>query len=212
MIWQLIKKDFTYLMTSLKSLIGSIIVIGLFLPMVGIGFGIAMPAMVCYVGFYGILAYEERSKMQLLNAALPVTRKEICLAKYIYAFLIIGFAMILSLIGSLISSAANGTVDTLLSEIPLYMTLMGVSALIYISIILPCVFYFGTIKARYMLMVIYILMFIVATQLNFHGVPNVLGTLTHTGSMIVLLWGVGIGICLISIVISLRIWNKKDLN
>lgn len=212
MIWKLVKKDLTYLITSLKSTIVSIICLGLFLPMVGIGFGIAMPALVCYVGFYGILAYEERSKMHLLSATFPVTRREICLAKYMYALLIIVFAMILSLVGSLIGSVANEGSYTLLDELPLYITLMAASAIIYIAVILPFVFKFGTIKARYALMIIYIFIFVFATNFNTVDMTNVSQYIPQIGSKIMILWVVSIICWLISIAISLKIWDKKDIN
>lgn len=212
MIWTLVKKDLTYLTTSLKSTVVSIIVLGLFLSMAGIGFAISMPAFICYIGFYSVLAYEERSKMQLLNAALPVTRKEICLAKYIFAFLMIVFAMMLALAGTLMGYMAAGSTEALLTELPFYITLMGTGALIYISVMLPCVFYFGTMKARYVMMGIYILTFVFATNLNHYKMSSITGLLKGFGSPILLFWVAAIGGCLLSIAVSIRIWKKKDIN
>ena len=214
MIWELVKKDVIFLVTSLKSTLLAIIVLGLFLPLTGLGFGIAMPALVCYIGFYGVLAYEERSKMQLLDLALPVTRKEICLSKYVYALGLVIFSTLLSSLGSGLGILIEGEkISEFIRALPLYMTLMVTIALIYLSVVMPCIFYWGTIKARYILMGIYILIFVAASSMN--GVimgkisESFNGYLSGCGILLVVMIAI---ICIaISIGISLRIWENKDV-
>lgn len=215
MIWELVKKDIIFLAASLKSTLIAIILFAICFPLSGISFGIAIPALVCYIGIYGILAYEERSKMHLLNLALPVTRKEICLSKYIYAIGLIVFTMILSIIGSGVgvvtreAQALRGFV----SELPLYMTLMFTIAIIYLSVILPCVFYWGTIKARYVLMGLYIIIFIGASNINIMRIGTINESFNRylSGHGMLLLIVVAMICFFISISISLRIWEKKDI-
>lgn len=214
MIWELVKKDIIFLVASLKSTLVSITLLALFLPLTGIGFGIAMPALVCYIGFYGVLAYEERSKMHLLNLALPVTRKEICLSKYVYAIGLVIFATILSSIGTGLGvmTAASGEMSEFILRLPSYMVLMFAIAVIYLSVIIPCVFYWGTIKARYVLMGLYMMIFIGASNINLIVLGRMdesfNGYLSKHG---VLLLIVAIICFSVSISISLRIWEKRDI-
>ncbi len=214
MIWELVKKEVIFLTSSLKSTIVSIILMTLFLPTIGMGFGIAMPALACYIGFYGILAYEEKSKMHLLNLALPVTRKEICLSKYVYAIGFIVFVTLISSIGSGLGIVMRGgELGEFISSLPTYMTLMLTGAMIYLAIIVPCIFYWGTIKARYVLLGIYIAIFIVASNVNSvmkETMSEVLIT-TLFGRGMVLLLIIAVISMAISIGISLRIWEKKDV-
>lgn len=215
MIWELVKKDITFLVASLKSTLVSIILLALCLPLTGIGFGIAIPALVCYIGLYGILAYEERNKMHLLNLSLPVTRKEICLSKYIYAIGLVVFTMILSCIGSVFGVMATGKeeLSAFISGLPLYMTLMFTIAIIYLSVIIPCVFYWGTIKARYVLLGLYMIIFVAASNINIMRMGTIGESLNRylSGNGMLLLMVVTMICFFISISISLRIWEKKDI-
>lgn len=215
MIWELVKKDITFLVASLKSTLVSIILLALCLPLTGIGFGIAIPALVCYIGLYGILAYEERSKMHLLNLSLPVTRKEICLSKYIYAIGLVVFTMILSSIGSGLGVMATGReeLNAFISGLPLYMALMFTIAIIYLSVIIPCVFYWGTIKARYVLMGLYIIIFIGASNINIIRMGTIGESFNRylSGHGIVSLIIAAMICFFVSIAISLRIWENKDM-
>lgn len=213
MIWELVKKDIIFLVASLKSTLVSITLLALFLPLTRIGFGIAMPALVCYIGFYGVLAYEERSKMHLLNLALPVTRKEICLSKYVYAIGLVVFATILSSIGTGLGvmTTDGGEMSAFILKLPSYMVLMFAIAVIYLSVMMPCVFYWGTIKARYILMGIYVMIFIGASNMDLITLgkmsENFNGYLSGHGILLI----VAVICFSISISISLRIWEKRDV-
>ena len=215
MIWELVEKDIIFLVASLRSTLVSITLLALFLPLTGIGFGIAMPALVCYIGFYGVLAYEERSKMHLLNLALPVTRKEICLSKYVYAIGLVIFATILSSIGTGLGvmTTESGEMSEFILRLPSYMILMFAIAVIYLSVIIPCVFYWGTIKARYVLMGLYMMIFIGASNINLIVLGRMdesfNGYLSKHGVLLLLIVAI---ICFsVSISISLRIWEKRDI-
>ena len=217
MIWELVKKDIIFLVASLKSTLLSIILLALCLPLTGIGFGIVTPALVCYVGFYGVLAYEERSKMHLLNLALPVTRKEICISRYVYAIGLVIFMTILSSIGSILGVAAIGKEDLreFVLSLPLYMILMFSIAILYLSVMIPCIFKWGTIKARYILMGIYVVILIGSGSINgvvaTEKISESLNRYLSGHNMLLLI--IGALICwVISLKISLKIWEKKDVN
>ncbi|MBU3804378.1 MAG: ABC-2 transporter permease [Candidatus Cellulosilyticum pullistercoris] len=217
MIWELVKKDIIFLVASLKSTLLSIILLALCLPLTGIGFGIVTPALVCYVGFYGVLAYEERSKMHLLNLALPVTRKEICISRYVYAIGLVIFMTILSSIGSILGVAAIGKEDLreFVLSLPFYMILMFSIAILYLSVMIPCIFKWGTIKARYILVGIYVVILIGSGSINgvvaTEKISESLNRYLSGHNMLLLI--IGALICwVISLKISLKIWEKKDVN
>lgn len=214
MVGKLVRKDFLYLFKSLRSTLYMSIIFAFFIPMINIGFGLVMPALVCYIGFYNVLAFEERSKMNLINVALPVKRQEICLAKYIQVIIFIVAGSILSILGIFLRQAINVNdiivrTNDLLTLVPMMVAI----ALIYSSLILPCVFRFGTIKARYVLMAFYILIFIVANSLNNEMWMEVVARISSIGTgglagIIMML--VSMLVCVLSYTVSLKIWNKRD--
>ena len=211
MVVQLVKKDLVYLATSLKSTLIMVITFAFCLPMINVGFGCIIPALVCYIGFYNTLAYEERNKMDILNLSLPVSRKDICLAKYIEVLVFIIGACILSSI-SILCMHRN---SLLLLEGGIYgiiPVMLGI-ALIYSAIMIPCVFYFGTLKSRYVLLLIYIFIFIAGNNLESTVLVRFINYIAQMGNGYVNLIGLLIALVLfvVSYGVSLRIWQHKEV-
>lgn len=211
MVIQLIRKDLTYLTTSLKSTVWTLVIFSLCMPLLSLGLGCAIPALVCYIGFYNTLAYEERNKADLLNLALPVSRKDICLSKYIQVCLFIVVSSFLAVIGLMIKGYTSYEAAFLRDYLKEIIPLMLSVAMIYSAIVLPCVFYFGTLKSRYILLFIYMLIFIVGNSAGmidmehmFEEIQKVCGAYISVVSLL----GAGI-IFIISYFISLRIWERK---
>lgn len=214
MSMQLVKKDMVYLITSLKSVIIMGIVLALCLPFANIGFGIAMPALCTYLVVYSIMAYEERSKVMLLNISLPVTRKALCRAKYIEAFLFIIINTVLATVGTWVNylvgeASYSGSFIELIEPLVVTMLVLGG---IYIGVILPLIFHFGTTKAKLILMVTYIIIFVGASNIGKIDMSSVFGNmevlLGSFGQIILIL--IAVGALIISYSISLRIFEKKD--
>lgn len=211
MVVQLVKKDLVYLATSLKSTLGIVITFAFCFPMINVGIGCIVPALVCYIGFYSTLAYEERNKMDILNLSLPVNRKAICLAKYIEVLIFIVGGCILSSLGMLLMQRTS----IILLEGGIYgmIPVMLAVALVYSAIIIPCVFYFGTLKARYVLLLFYVVIFILGNSLESTGFVNFINYIGRIGDGYVNLIGVLIALVLfiLSYSISLRIWRYKEV-
>ncbi|MBE6022450.1 MAG: ABC-2 transporter permease [Cellulosilyticum sp.] len=213
MVMHIVRKDFTYLFTSLKWTVFLIILFTVCLSGSNVGMGCVMPALICYMGFYNLMAYEERNKMNLLNIALPVERKDICLAKYIQVIIFI-------VIGSLLSAAsvflAVKTGDTKMAfwegKIGGFL-LTGTSiGLIYSGFIMPWIFYFGTLKSRYVLIVSYIIFFSLGNIINLEFLIEATEFLQRMNQDILGFVGllVAILVFVISYSISLRIWEKRE--
>lgn len=211
----LIKKNWIYLITSIKSALITSTLFCLFMPMWSIGFGIVMPALIGYILTYSIMAYEERSKVELMTAALPVSREEMCTSRYIESMIYLIGGCIVAQIGVWFNfiTQQHMTINEILKLFPTMIAVTFLIGAIYNSFILPIIFYFGTVKARYYLMFSYLLIFvgvntISSIELVDQGIAEYMNKL---GDMIpVLMPIIGIVIYYISYRISLRIWQKKD--
>lgn len=211
MVMQLVKRDFIYLCTSLKTTLVVSIIFSLCFPLINVSLGYVAPAMVCYIGFYNVLAYEERNQSNLLNLSLPVARKDICLSKYIQAFLFIIGACTLASVSLLlkpyISPDEVGFYNIGFKESILFMLSI---ALIYSAIILPCVFYFGTLKSRYVLILLYIIILVGGfglSEMGWKPVFQFISKICQNGMAYVM---ISLGIFIVSYMISLGIWSRKE--
>ena len=212
MIAQIVKKDFIYLITSLKTTLGVMLIFSLFMPMANMAFACVMPALVCYLGFYSLVAYEERNKSNIFHMSLPLSRQDICLSNYIESIIFIIFSSLLALIGAWIAykSVAN---EAKFIDVNIFDMLVGMlsTGLIYSAVMLPCIFYFGTLRARYVLFATYIIIFILANNVKNSVLSEMLDKVTNIfgGSLIFILIGAVI-VTVISYMISIRIWTKKE--
>lgn len=212
MIAQIIKKDFIYLTTSLKSTLVMMLIFSLFMPMANMAFACVMPALVCYLGFYSLIAYEERNKSNIFNMSLPLSRQDICLSKYIENTIFIIFSSILALIGLWASQkSAASEIQFIESSSMQMLQIMLSIGLIYSAIILPCIFYFGTIKARYVLLATYVVIFVLANNIKNAALNEIMCKAANVfnGSLIFMLIGAIIA-TIISYMISKLIWEKKE--
>lgn len=208
MTMKLVKKDFIHLGCSLKNLLVMWVVLCTCLPVANLGFAIVMPALGAYITLNSMRSYEERNKGDFLTGALPVTRTQMCQAQYIEVLLYIIGGMILSTIGLGIKMLES---DVQIAIWPA-MSLMGIIGLIYTGIILPIILYFGVAKAKYVLMITYIIVFVGAFNMNavapeiLNGViEKVNGSIIGTISFLIaiIIWAV-------SYSISLVIFQNKD--
>ena len=213
MTLQLVRKDMLYLFKSLKSTVITFVVFSMFMGMINTGITIVIPALACYIGLYSSIAYEERSKMNLLNVTLPVKRQEICLSKYVQAVLFVVIAALLGIVGMYIKQAVNPQEDVVaIGEVIRFIPIMISFGLIYSAVMLPCIFYYGCIKSRYVMLIIYGAIFGIAFSMGEDLTGGILASVQHmsltTKSLFTLL--VGMILFVISYMISLAIWNKKD--
>lgn len=211
---KMVKKDLLYLTTSIKSVVIVAFIFCVGMPFANLGMVVALPALIGYMLIYSVMAYEERSKVQLLNIALPITREEICRAKYLEGMIYILVGCILALIGAVLHLRlnSNSSPNHLVQILTKLFAVSLIVGSIYNGVILPFVFYFGVIKARYYLMASYVIIFIIANTLNSKEMLMKIPALMNQTSNIFPLLGIIIAACIlyISYLISLNIWRKKD--
>ena len=92
---------------------------------------------------YTALAYDERSKWDQMAAMMPYSTRDVVLGKYVFGWLCIGGAAVLSaLLQAVLSLAVNRTF------LPGVMALSVLGALCILAITLPLMFRFGVEKGR----------------------------------------------------------------
>lgn len=208
-----IRKDLLYMVTSIKSVLVSGILLSFCFAFMGVGVAVVIPGLMGYIVTYSTMAYEERSKGELLNVALPVTRKALCQAKYIESLIYFTVATFIVQISTVLILMSKQIMlqdiwDAVIQLVPITLSI----GCIYNGVILPCIFKFGVTKARYYLMFSYIIIFWLSnTVSNLKGVEIIveeikqLSGLLSIGSLLL-----GVIIYYLSYRVSLRIWENKD--
>ncbi|MDR7871699.1 MAG: ABC-2 transporter permease [Tissierellaceae bacterium] len=100
------------------------------------------------------MAYDDMAKWDSYALAMPVTRRDIVLSKYLLALIFCIIAVIVSSIFAIIITYVKGDLNSIIDiqEILLIAYTVSLVCLIFISIITPLIFKFGVENAR-MLMV-----------------------------------------------------------
>ncbi|PEK87420.1 ABC transporter substrate-binding protein [Bacillus toyonensis] len=168
----------------------------------GIAIGLFMTcSMIIYISFY----YEEKSKTEKVLVSLPITRKEIVIAKYISTtlFIIVGLSttFIVVILGNILLDR-----DIVIPGYAMFSAI--VATLIYCVIMIPTN-YIGGNKATTALYVIMIfpLMGMIGLMCNVFGDKTIMLKVLHSEDATVAMSVLGIGV-LVSIVISMLLSMK----
>ena len=168
----------------------------------GIAIGLFMTcSMIIYISFY----YEEKSKTEKVLVSLPITRKEIVIAKYISTtlFIIVGLSttFIVVILGNILLDR-----DIVIPGYAMFSAI--VATLIYCVIMIPTN-YIGGNKATTVLYVIMIfpLIGMIGLMCNVFGDKTIMLKVLHSEDAKVAMSVLGIGV-LVSIVISMLLSMK----
>ncbi|MED2705930.1 ABC-2 transporter permease [Bacillus toyonensis] len=168
----------------------------------GIAIGLFMTcSMIIYISFY----YEEKSKTEKVLVSLPITRKEIVIAKYISTtlFIIVGLSttFIVVILGNILLDR-----DIIIPGYAMFSAI--VATLIYCVIMIPTN-YIGGNKATTVLYVIMIfpLIGMIGLMCNVFGDKTIMLKVLHSEDATVAMSVLGIGV-LVSIVISMLLSMK----
>jgi len=153
-------------------------------------------------------AYDQQSKWELFAVAMPVTRKEIVLGKYVLALAMILLGSAVSILLTLIVHLLKGQAAAV-QEMLTATGVIAVFGMIFISIMIPLVYRFGVEKSRMMTLIV-------------AGVPVLLvAVLSRSGAGIpedadLMLWlylsPAAAAACLaVSYMISCKIFQSSDL-
>lgn len=137
----LLIKDFYTLITVLKMYIIIIIVLTIVPIFDQTGFGMIYAAMIPV----SLLAYDERSKWNIMADMMPYTKKDIVLSKYIVGYTILGGALLINIIRAAVNVICFNVFFA--DEVTQLLIIMMI-ATIYMSVNLPIIFKMGTEAGR----------------------------------------------------------------
>ncbi|PDY49079.1 ABC-2 transporter permease [Bacillus pseudomycoides] len=164
--------------------------------------------MILFISLY----FEDKSKVEKVLASLPVTRRDIVIAKYIsnVFFIILGLALTY-MIAILVNRLLNQNV-----HIPGYVIFSaGITAIIYSLVALP-IKYMGGYSAVSILNIIIIfpLVGIIGFMCNVLGDKAIMLKVFHSENLIVVMGTIGVGVLVIymvSVVFSIQMFREKEL-
>lgn len=198
----LFKKDLLLLKSQIKYIV-MIVVICLIMAYANSGFAY-ISSYLTFMGtglVFNSFSYDMYHNEMAYLFALPISKKEYCLEKYIYAFTI---TFISWLIAFLITSATHINLETVIVQLA-----MLFSGFIYISITIPVVIRYGREKATIIVLMLVLLLFLAVAS----GATSV-GMLMSNFSGFTLI-GIYAFIVLIALILSYRstisILNDKEL-
>lgn len=198
----LFKKDLLLLKSQIKYIV-MIVVICLIMAYANSGFAY-ISSYLTFMGtglVFNSFSYDMYHNEMTYLFALPISKKEYCIEKYIYAFTI---TFISWLIAFLITSATHINLETVIVQLA-----MLFSGFIYISITIPVVIRYGREKATIIVLMLVLLLFLAVAS----GATSV-GMLMSNFSGFILI-GIYAFIVLVALIISYRstisILNDKEL-
>ena len=154
-------------------------------------------------------SYDQHAKWDLFSQTLPVSRKQLVMSKYVLGIIsIIAGAILAILLNVVVLLVKSLEVD--LWYLFLANSLIALVALLYLSILIPLVYKFGVEKSRLLTIVVLAIPSVLAIVLSNAGVS--IPVLDEITPAIVVAIGLVFVVCvmLISYVISVRIYMKKD--
>lgn len=198
----LFKKDLLLLKSQIKYIV-MIVVICLIMAYANSGFAY-ISSYLTFMGtglVFNSFSYDMYHNEMTYLFALPISKKEYCIEKYIYAFTI---TFISWLIAFLITSATHINLETVIVQLA-----MLFSGFIYLSITIPIVIRYGREKATIIVLMLVLLLFLAVAS----GATSV-GMLMSNFSGFILI-GIYAFIVLVALILSYRstisILNDKEL-
>lgn len=213
----LLYKDFALVGRQAKLMLLYILIFGVVFMgiMENTSFALSFISLMMFMFSINCFAYDEQAAFDKLTAAAPVPKRAVVLARYLSAFLIwiVGTAGI-SLVGFVAQLIkAGGTLPDWSGEWP-FLAASSVLVLLFMSVLFPIVYRFGSTKSRMLLILICcvpifavgaVMSVIQDSQIQLPALPPAfLSTLPYFGAAILLLG------LLLSVSLSVRILERKE--
>lgn len=209
----LIMKDFYVLAKTIKSYIFIIFIYAIFFGVMDgkIATAIFVSTIVIAMAPVNAIAYDEQSKWDKMVGTMPVSARDIVMAKYI-------FSLILSVAAAFCSALLAFIFDKFGSSTPFIdllaiMAMAIIVAVFYHSLLFPIIYKFGTTKGRLYSMLIMVFPAVIVFLLSIFGLgsSSIITLLTENSKLLVAVSILSIILMYIgSIALSVRIYKKKE--
>ena len=154
---------------------------------------------------YTALAYDERSKWDQLAAMMPYSTRDVVLGKYVFGWLCIGAAAVLS---GLFQAVLSLVIDREVLPGTLVLSVLG--ALCILAITLPLMFRFGVEKGRLAMFLIIFLVCGTAGAIASITVSGDGGAFAFQGSVLAVMLIAAVVLTAISVPLSMRFYTKRQ--
>ena len=152
-------------------------------------------------------SYDDLAKWDKYARSLPVTKKEIVMSKYLLALILSLMGVVLSVLFSLLFSLIKGGTNMLESLLTTY-ALFAI-AILFLSILLPLIYRFGSEKSRLMMFAVFLIPAGIVVALVKMNVPmpteDQMMLLLKLSPILLVLFST------ISFLVSCRIYRNKEL-
>ena len=197
----LLMKDFYTLWRQLKVYLLVMLVISVFNGAYGNIFITIWAALLPYTA----MAYDERSKWDQMAAMMPYSTRDIVLGKYVFGWLCIGGAAVLS---GLLQAALSLVLDR--SFLPVTMALSILGALCILAVTLPLMFHFGVEKGR---LAMFLIIFLVCGGAGaISSIADSMGSgaaFAFQGPILAILLIAALALTAVSVPLSLRFYKAR---
>lgn len=152
------------------------------------------------------MAYDDKTKWDCFALTMPLSRKELVLARYVFMLMVVAFVALSSMIGCFIINKDMGA--------SFMITLLGAPVgLILNGVLMPIIFQFGVEKGRYIfigVITLFVLLAFVLGSSSVMGVLNEIAGLSDLRHGMILLWAAAFILTGTSILLAVHICQKKD--
>lgn len=153
------------------------------------------------------LAYDEQSKWPRLAAMMPYTTRQLVASKYVLGYIMLGGAILLSVVSTVVTTLVRGDVLDPASLSMLF--ILACAASLILAVIMPLILRFGVEKGR-LVMLVGVAVIV--------GITFVLGEddglMTAMDASLVTVTAVFLAVCVavnaLSIPLSVRIYSRKN--
>ena len=199
----LLIKDMYTIVKMLKLYLGLIIILAAIPGFSSTGFA------VIYAGLLpiSVLSYDERLKWDKLAAMMPFSDRDIVVSKYVLGYILLAASAAVSYIGSL--AAAAFMRETVSAELFSQLIQICAIGIILMSVNMPLMFKMGVEKAR-LLFIISVGFVIAAVSFSQRVYESAEVSSVEIGSISLPLFFAAVAVSLVSMVISVSIYKRKE--
>ena len=178
----------------------------------GVSLYMFLPIAISYMFITFALSYDDKNKSAIVLNSLPLKRSDLVISKYISIFVFVAIGIIFSIVTGFIGKTAGLPMFTTSISLNNVITVLSLTCIIN-SILLPIYFKFGSIKTQIFTAVMITLPIFVLNSPTRVMPPKLMDFINNSSNLtlISLATITSLIFFIISLIISIHIYNKKEL-